>query len=111
MKIVFVSSEVTPFSKTGGLADVAAALPKALEKLGHRVYIITPKYKVVDEKQFDLVSTGRHIEIPVSNKKELFILLRRMNITTAIIFIQRRRETILTMQRGLYSFLRQPLRQ
>lgn len=69
MKIVFVSSEVAPFSKTGGLADVAAALPKALEKLGHKVYIITPKYKAVDEKKFDLVSTGRHIEVPVSNKR------------------------------------------
>ena len=69
MKIVFVSSEVAPFSKTGGLADVAAALPKALEKLGHKIYIITPKYKTIDEKKFDLVSTGRHIEVPVSNKR------------------------------------------
>ncbi|MBI5749823.1 MAG: glycogen synthase, partial [Nitrospinae bacterium] len=69
MKIVFVSSEVAPFSKTGGLADVAAALPKALERLGHKVYIITPKYKVIDEKKLGLVSTGRHIEAPVSNKR------------------------------------------
>ncbi|MEK6680524.1 MAG: glycogen synthase GlgA [Nitrospirota bacterium] len=69
MNILFVSSEVEPFSKTGGLADVSAALPKALERLGHKIYIITPKYKAVDEKKFDLVATGQHIEVPVSNKK------------------------------------------
>jgi len=45
MKIVICSSEVVPFAKTGGLADVCGALPPALEKLGHEVVIITPKYK------------------------------------------------------------------
>ena len=37
--IVFVTSEVTPWSKTGGLADVAGALPQALVKRGHRVMV------------------------------------------------------------------------
>lgn len=69
MNILFVSSEVEPFSKTGGLADVSAALPKALERLGHKIYIITPKYKAVDEGKFGLVATGKHIEAPVSKKK------------------------------------------
>ncbi len=45
MKIVFCASEVVPFAKTGGLADVCGALPPALEKLGHEVVIITPRYK------------------------------------------------------------------
>lgn len=45
MKIVFCASEVVPFAKTGGLADVCGALPPALEKLGHEVIIITPRYK------------------------------------------------------------------
>jgi starch synthase len=45
MKIVFCASEVVPFAKTGGLADVCGALPPALEKLGHEIIIITPRYK------------------------------------------------------------------
>ena len=40
-----IASEAQPFSKTGGLADVAAALPKALGRLGHDVTLITPRYR------------------------------------------------------------------
>ncbi len=55
MKIAFMSSEVVPFAKTGGLADVAGSLPLALEKLGLDVKIIMPKYKSVK------VSAGRTV--------------------------------------------------
>ena len=40
-----IASEAQPFSKTGGLADVATALPKALGRLGHDVTLITPRYR------------------------------------------------------------------
>lgn len=43
MKVLFVSTEVEPFSKSGGLADVAFALPKALKEKGVDVRIMTPK--------------------------------------------------------------------
>jgi starch synthase len=49
MKILFLASEVVPFAKTGGLADVAGALPIALEHQGHEVRIAMPKYKEVSE--------------------------------------------------------------
>jgi len=42
MKILFVSSEGVPYSKTGGLADVIAALPKALVEMGHEVGVLLP---------------------------------------------------------------------
>src|SRR6188508_1444167 len=45
LRIVMVASEAQPFSKTGGLADVATALPKALGRLGHDVTLITPRYR------------------------------------------------------------------
>lgn len=48
LKIVMVSSECVPFAKTGGLADVVGALPKALQALGHQVIVIMPKYASVN---------------------------------------------------------------
>jgi starch synthase len=45
MKILFVASEGLPFSKTGGLADVIEALPKALVALGHDVSVLLPRYR------------------------------------------------------------------
>ncbi|MFN7171004.1 MAG: glycogen synthase, partial [Candidatus Omnitrophota bacterium] len=45
LKVLYVSSEVEPFAKTGGLADVAGSLPVALEKLGVDVRVVMPHYK------------------------------------------------------------------
>ena len=47
LKVLFVASEVTPFRKTGGLADVAGALPKALKKRGIDVRVVMPLYQGV----------------------------------------------------------------
>ncbi len=44
MKILFVASEGLPYSKTGGLADVVEALPKALCQMGHEVAVLLPRY-------------------------------------------------------------------
>lgn len=52
-----IASEAQPFSKTGGLADVAAALPRALGRLGHDVTLITPRYRgVTDGPVVDIVN-------------------------------------------------------
>lgn len=47
MKILMVASEAEPYSKTGGLADVIGALPRALVRLGHEVSVVTPLYRSV----------------------------------------------------------------
>lgn len=49
MKVLFVVSECVPFVKTGGLADVAGALPKELKKLGTDVRVMLPKYGLIPE--------------------------------------------------------------
>src|SRR5688572_16602326 len=49
LRILMIASEAQPFSKTGGLADVAAALPKALGRLGHDVTLVTPRYRGVTD--------------------------------------------------------------
>ena len=50
MKILFVTSECAPFSKSGGLADVAFSLPPALKAAGDEIAVITPLYRCVKER-------------------------------------------------------------
>jgi starch synthase len=47
LHIAFLSAEMAPYVKTGGLADVSAALPKALAKAGHRVTVFLPRYAAI----------------------------------------------------------------
>jgi starch synthase len=68
MKILFASSEVAPFSKTGGLADVAGSLPAAMAGRGHEVTIITPRYGCVDVAAFDLRRRRTRLAINVKGK-------------------------------------------
>jgi starch synthase len=48
LSILMVASEAVPFAKTGGLADVVAALPAALARIGHRVTTVLPRYRGVE---------------------------------------------------------------
>jgi len=71
LKILMVTPEAVPFAKTGGLADVAGSLCKALSNLGHQVKVILPKYKMVDETIFNLQEVNINFsEIPLGDKKE-----------------------------------------
>ncbi len=54
MRILYTASEVAPFAKTGGLADVAGSLPAALARLGHEIKVVMPKYGGVKESQWKL---------------------------------------------------------
>jgi len=49
MDILFVTTELAPFVKVGGLADVAAALPKALRALGHKVTLVLPRFPAFEQ--------------------------------------------------------------
>ncbi len=71
MRVLLASSEVHPFSKTGGLADMVGALGKALARAGHEARIVTPLYRGICERfpqirrmdwQFDLPLGDRHVQ-------------------------------------------------
>lgn len=62
LKVLFASSEVVPFAKTGGLADVAGSLPLSLEKLGQDVRVVMPKYASC-KVQGDETKIGKNIPV------------------------------------------------
>ena len=65
MKVAFLVSEVEPFAKTGGLGDIAAALPKALARRGHDVRIFLPLYREVDRVRWGLRETKASVAVQV----------------------------------------------
>jgi len=65
MRILHVASEVAPYSKTGGLADVLGALPRALAARGHEVTVVTPRYRSIDPERFGLARRLRGLAAPL----------------------------------------------
>jgi starch synthase len=63
MKIAMLSSEIAPFAKTGGLADVLGTLSVALEKRGHEISLIMPAYRCVLNGPFALDETGMQLAV------------------------------------------------
>ncbi len=75
MHIAFAASECVPYSKTGGLADVVGALPRALAALGHQVSVYVPRYR--QTKLSDPQTVVRSVTIPFDDK------YRFCSVTTA----------------------------
>ena len=65
LKICFAASEVSPYAKTGGLADVASALPAELHRRGHDVRVFLPFYSRIetDGREFSTVDFIRDVEV------------------------------------------------
>jgi starch synthase len=67
LNILIAASEVVPYAKSGGLADVIGALPKALHALGHDVRVVMPRYYIVDKEKYGLkrldVALGVHMGV------------------------------------------------
>lgn len=70
LKIVSISAEMAPFSKSGGLGDVARSLPKALKRLGHEVIAITPLYgQVIDKDEHNLKLVYENVKVSLNSKE------------------------------------------
>ncbi len=89
MNIVQIVSEAVPFCKTGGLADVAGALPLALAGEGHTVSLILPYYTAkISPKKHKIRDAEEKIKVTVGNKEvegELFTCKMAHNVTAYLI--------------------------
>jgi starch synthase len=68
VRVLFVASEVAGFAKTGGLADVASALPRALARRGHSIAVVAPLYGAVRRGPHKIVPTSIDFTIPVGHR-------------------------------------------
>jgi len=75
MRVLIVSSEIVPFAKTGGLADVTGSLPKALRRIGVEADIILPLYRSVDRDRFPLAQSGPPVRVPMGHREEIGIVM------------------------------------
>lgn len=82
MKVVFLSSEIYPFAKTGGLADVAGALSKKIAQQGLKVFAFIPLYKSVDTNMFDIRKIDRTITVQVGGRSYTFEVYKRIDGAT-----------------------------
>lgn len=84
MSVLFVSAEVAPFAKVGGLADVAAGLPKALKKNGTDVRIIMPAYgMIVNDPQFK-VKNLFEFDLTINPQWTERVYVKQINLTPTI---------------------------
>lgn len=68
LKVLFVSPEAAPYAKTGGLADVAGALPGALRRLGADVRLVLPLYRIVRDRGYRLSRLRKNLKVPLGNQ-------------------------------------------
>src|SRR3954469_8499029 len=84
MRILLASSEVQPYSKTGGLADMVGALGKALAGAGHQVGIVTPLYLGIRERFPGLEQLNVPLDVPLGVPRvrgEVWMLQPRDGLT------------------------------
>ncbi len=67
LKVLFVSAEVAPYVFVGGLGQVMKALPSSLRKLGVDARIFMPKYALIDEKKYPLVTILEGLKVPTDS--------------------------------------------
>jgi len=88
MEVVFVTAEMDPFAKTGGLADVCGSLPNEIVKLGHSVSVFLPKYRAVNEQKHSLETLVESLSIPLGSDLENGKLLGCRHRNVNIFFVE-----------------------
>ncbi|GAB4538110.1 MAG: glycogen synthase GlgA [Anaerolineae bacterium] len=70
LKILLLAAEVVPFAKTGGLADVAGSLPKAIHRLGHDIRVAMPRYGRIRPDRFKLTDALDTFPVPMDDHSQ-----------------------------------------
>ena len=68
LNVLFLSPEVVPFAKSGGLADVAGSLPIALKRLGLDVRLVLPFYRIIREGNYEFRPILKKLEVPIGKE-------------------------------------------
>jgi len=89
MKVAMLASEVVPFAKTGGLADVVGALPKTLSRLGLEVNVFLPLYRETKKKNLELHRVVEDLEIDWSGEKSRFSVWESRQGTLGFLLIEK----------------------
>ncbi|MBC7223610.1 MAG: glycogen synthase [Anaerolineae bacterium] len=91
LNILYLSAEVVPFAKTGGLADVAGSLPKAIRALGHDIRVAMPRYGRVDIGKFGLKKVLGPFPVPLDDQtKPAEIYEGRIGKDVPVYFVENR---------------------
>lgn len=88
MNIVFLASECVPYAKTGGLADVVGALPQALQRLGHEVIVVMPKYADINTARYPLRPFLAPMGVWMGNAQEWCAVHTASNEGVPVYFIE-----------------------
>jgi starch synthase len=83
MRILFAVSEALPYVKTGGLADVAGHLPRALAKRGHRIELFLPFYRAVRQSGIELQEITR-VEVPLGDELRTAVIYRQPEAVSGV---------------------------
>ncbi len=100
--ILYLSAEMAPYASTGGLAQVAAALPRALRKLGDDVRVILPRYGLIDPQRQGLQHLFGDLSVPFENDSERIGLWQASDPDLPTYFIEHDR--FFGSRHGIYSF-------
>lgn len=87
VKVLFCSSEVVPFAKTGGLADVAGTLPLELANLGIEIKIVLPYYKIISPRKFKLKRLDKYtLTVTLQNKVKVYFIQNKKYFDRASLY-------------------------
>lgn len=100
--ILYLSAEIVPYARTGGLAEVAGALPRALRRLGADVRVIIPRYGLIDPPAQGMHKIAEGIPVPFAQGTEHIALWQAPDEDLPIYLIEH--EGFFGNRQGIYSF-------